>query len=85
MAERAAPRARNATGYPHAVATPEPGAETRTAAELEFELRELRAHASRVERELDAARRELERLKRSRSWRATEPLRAAKARLGGRA
>jgi molecular chaperone GrpE (heat shock protein) len=66
------------------VATPEPRAETRTVAELEAELDELRTHLTRVERELEASGRELERLKRSRSWRATEPLRAAKARLGGR-
>jgi chromosome segregation ATPase len=63
--------------------SPEPSAETR-AAGLEAELRELRAQLQRVERELETASRELERLKRSRSWRATEPLRAAKARLGGR-
>ncbi|MGH2940874.1 MAG: hypothetical protein ACRDPE_22455 [Solirubrobacterales bacterium] len=66
------------------MATPEPSAETRTVAELEAELGELRAHLTRVERELETSGRELERLKRSRSWRATEPLRAAKARLGGR-
>ncbi|HEY2055920.1 MAG TPA: hypothetical protein VGH14_18455 [Solirubrobacterales bacterium] len=66
------------------MATPEPRAETRTVAELEAELDELRTHLTRVERELEASGRELERLKRSRSWRATEPLRAAKARLGGR-
>lgn len=64
--------------------TPEPSAETRTVAELEAELRKMRAHLARVERELETTGRELERLKRSRSWRATEPLRAAKARLGGR-
>ena len=72
------------TEYPHAVATPQPSAEAPTAAELETELRELQAHTARVERHLDATSRELERVKRSRSWRATEPLRAAKARLGGR-
>jgi hypothetical protein len=66
------------------VPTPEPSAETPTATELEAELRELRAHSMRIERELETTRRELELLKRSRSWRATEPLRAAKARLGGR-
>jgi hypothetical protein len=73
-----------ATGYPAAVATPEPSAESRPVADLEAELRDLQAHTNRLERELEAATRELERLKRSRSWRATEPLRAAKARLGGR-
>jgi hypothetical protein len=66
------------------VATPDPSAEPRAAAELEAELRKLQVHTTRVERELEATGRELERLKRSRSWRATEPLRAAKARLGGR-
>lgn len=72
------------SGYPHAVATTEPSTEPRTVAELEAELRDLKAHTTRVERELESANRELERLKQSRSWRATEPLRAAKARLGGR-
>lgn len=62
----------------------EPSVETRTVAELEGELRDLQAHTVRVERELETAGRELERLKRSRSWRATEPLRVAKARLGAR-
>ena|GEM_PF-6360476 len=64
--------------------TPEPSAETRTVADLEAELREMQAQTARLERELEATGRELERLKRSRSWRATEPLRAAKAKLGGR-
>jgi hypothetical protein len=66
------------------VASPQPSAATRTVAELEAELRELQAHNARLERDLESAARELERVKRSRSWRATEPLRAAKARLGGR-
>jgi hypothetical protein len=66
------------------VPIPEPSVETPTVAELEAELAELRTRNARVERELEATSRELERLKRSRSWRATEPLRAAKARLGGR-
>jgi len=66
------------------VTTPEPSAETRTVADLEAELREMQAQTARLERELEATGRELERLKRSRSWRATEPLRAAKAKLGGR-
>ena len=52
-------------------------------AELESELRASKAHAARLERELEAMSRELERVKRSSSWRVTEPLRAAKARLGG--
>jgi hypothetical protein len=58
--------------------------ESRTVAELEAELRELRAHAARLERELDTTGRELRHVKQSSSWRVTEPLRAAKARLGGR-
>jgi hypothetical protein len=52
--------------------------------ELEAALRELRAHVARLERELESTGRELERVKRSNSWRVTEPLRAAKAKLGGR-
>ncbi|MFT3864544.1 MAG: hypothetical protein QM729_09750 [Solirubrobacterales bacterium] len=64
--------------------SPQPSAEPRPAAELEAELREVRAHAARLERELEKASRELERVKRSSSWRVTEPLRAAKAKLGGR-
>jgi hypothetical protein len=51
-------------------------------AELESELRTTKAHAARLERELEAMSRELERVKRSSSWRVTEPLRAAKAKLG---
>jgi hypothetical protein len=52
--------------------------------ELEAELRELRAQVARLERELESTGRELDRVKRSNSWRVTEPLRAAKAKLGGR-
>jgi hypothetical protein len=52
--------------------------------ELEVELREAKAHVARLERELEAMGRELDRMKRSNSWRVTEPLRAAKAKLGGR-
>jgi hypothetical protein len=52
--------------------------------ELEAELRELQAQVARLERELESTGRELERVKRSNSWRVTEPLRAAKAKLGGR-
>jgi hypothetical protein len=66
------------------VASPQPTTEPRTVAELEAELRELQSRNARLERELEATGRELERVKLSRSWRATEPLRAAKARLGGR-
>jgi hypothetical protein len=52
--------------------------------ELETELRELRAQVSRLERELETTSRELGRMRQSNSWRVTEPLRAAKAKLGGR-
>jgi hypothetical protein len=52
--------------------------------ELRAELREAKAHAARLEREVEALGRELERVKRSNSWRVTEPLRAAKAKLGTR-
>ena len=83
MKERCVMR-RSGSGYPHAVAAPKSDLEHRDIAELEAELREARAQNARLERELEAAGRELERVKRSRSWRATEPLRAAKARLGGR-
>jgi uncharacterized protein YlxW (UPF0749 family) len=53
-------------------------------AELEAELREARAQVTRLEREVETTSRELERVKRSNSWRVTEPLRAAKAKLGAR-
>jgi hypothetical protein len=62
----------------------DPSPDPRSVADLEAEVRELRAHNVRLERELEAASRELERVKRSRSWRATEPLRTAKARLNPR-
>jgi hypothetical protein len=52
--------------------------------ELETELRELRAKVARLERELETTSRELSRIRQSNSWRVTEPLRAAKAKLGGR-
>jgi hypothetical protein len=52
--------------------------------ELEAELREARAHLAQLKRELETTSRELERVKRSNSWRVTEPLRAAKAKLGAR-
>lgn len=71
-------------GYPHLMAAPEPDREARSTTELEAEVRELKAQTARLERALETASRELERVKVSRSWRATEPLRAAKARLGGR-
>lgn len=76
-----------ATGYPRSVPSPPDGSTaavpTPREAELEAELREVRAHADRLERRLEATSRELERVKRSNSWRVTEPLRAAKAKLGG--
>jgi hypothetical protein len=49
-------------------------------AELRAEVAALKSQVARLE----AAARELERVKRSNSWRVTEPLRAAKARLAGR-
>jgi outer membrane murein-binding lipoprotein Lpp len=52
--------------------------------EVAAEVRELQAQVARLERELDTTSRELHRVKGSSSWRVTEPLRAAKARLGGR-
>jgi hypothetical protein len=66
------------------VVAPESKPKTRAVADLEDEVRELQAQNARLERELETTGRELERVKLSRSWRATEPLRAAKARLGGR-
>ncbi len=66
------------TGYPRLVADPP------DVSQLEAELREAKAHSARLERELEAMGRELERMKRSNSWRVTEPLRAAKAKLGAR-
>jgi len=49
-------------------------------AELRAEVASLKTQVARLE----VAARELERVRRSNSWRVTEPLRAAKARLGGR-
>jgi hypothetical protein len=49
-------------------------------AELRAEVASLKGQVARLE----AAAWELERVKRSNSWRVTEPLRHAKARLGGR-
>ncbi|HEX3360171.1 MAG TPA: hypothetical protein VHS74_04175 [Solirubrobacterales bacterium] len=59
-------------------------AATPDASELEAELRELRAQVARLERELESTGRELNRIRQSNSWRVTEPLRAAKAKLGAR-
>jgi predicted SAM-dependent methyltransferase len=63
-------------------AYPEPAAGAATAPELVAEARRLRTQVGSLERELNANGRELQRLKRSSSWRMTEPLRTAKARLG---
>jgi predicted SAM-dependent methyltransferase len=60
---------------------PEPKAPAETAPELAAEVRRLGAQVRRQERALDANDRELRRLKQSSSWRVTEPLRSAKARL----
>lgn len=61
--------------------TPETDEDTRElVAELTAEVASLRSQVARLE----GAARELERVKRSNSWRVTEPLRAAKARLAGR-
>jgi hypothetical protein len=72
-----------------AVAIRKPGPRGEPAAgqqtpEVAAEVRELRALVARLERELETTGRELGRVKQSSSWRVTEPLRAAKARLGGR-
>jgi SAM-dependent methyltransferase len=61
-------------------ADPTPAAPPRTAPELAAEAEQLRAHAA----QLAQTARELQRVKQSSSWRVTEPLRAAKSRLGGR-
>jgi hypothetical protein len=61
--------------------TPETDEATRElVAQLTAEVASLKSQVARLE----AAARELERVKRSNSWRVTEPLRAAKARLAGR-
>jgi predicted SAM-dependent methyltransferase len=61
-------------------AWPAPGTDGRPAADLAAEVEALRAKLA----ELEPAARELERMKRSNSWRVTEPLRHAKARLSQR-
>jgi predicted SAM-dependent methyltransferase len=65
-------------------AAPAPAAPATTAPELAAEIDRLRTRISRLERELDTAGRELRHVKQSSSWRMTEPLRSAKARLGRR-
>jgi predicted SAM-dependent methyltransferase len=59
---------------------PEAGTNTPTVAELAAETAALKSKVA----ELEPAARELDRVRRSSSWRVTEPLRAAKARLGHR-
>lgn len=61
-------------------AYPQPGTDAPTVAELAAETAALKSKIA----ELEPAARELDRVQRSSSWRVTEPLRAAKARLGHR-
>jgi predicted SAM-dependent methyltransferase len=61
-------------------AWPTPANPDGTVAELAAEAASLKSQVARLE----GVARELERVKRSSSWRVTEPLRHAKARLGGR-
>jgi SAM-dependent methyltransferase len=68
---------RKAGDYPAPAAPPE------TAPELASEVDRLAVRVAQVEVDQAQIARELERVKRSSSWRVTEPLRAAKARLGG--
>jgi hypothetical protein len=65
-------------------AEPDPAAPPRSAPELAAEAERLRGQVGQLELELTQTARELQRVKHSSSWRVTEPLRAAKARLGGR-
>jgi predicted SAM-dependent methyltransferase len=65
-------------------AFPEPAAPAPTAPELAAEGEELRAQVARLGRELAQIQRELRGIQKSSSWRVTEPLRAAKARLAKR-
>jgi predicted SAM-dependent methyltransferase len=62
-------------------AEPRPVAPPTTAPELAAETGRLHGEVSRLANELASAERELRRVKRSSSWRVTEPMRAAKARL----
>jgi hypothetical protein len=59
---------------------PDPDSSAELVAELRAEVASLKSQVARLE----AAARELDRMKSSNSWRVTEPLRHAKARLGGR-
>jgi predicted SAM-dependent methyltransferase len=61
-------------------AYPRPGTDAPTVAELAAETAALKSTVARLE----AVERELERVRQSSSWRVTEPLRAAKARLAHR-
>lgn len=63
---------------------PPPATPARTAPELAAEAEELRSRVTRLERELTQTGRELRQIRQSSSWRVTEPLRAAKARLSRR-
>lgn len=65
-------------------AEPTPAAPPPTVPDLAAEVDRLGAQVAQLERELDQTGRELRHVKRSPSWRVTKPLRAAKARLGGR-
>jgi SAM-dependent methyltransferase len=65
-------------------ADPAPAAPQPSSPELAAEAARLGDQASGLELELTRTARELQRVKQSPSWRVTEPLRAAKARLGGR-
>jgi predicted SAM-dependent methyltransferase len=65
-------------------AAPAPAAPARTSPELATEVEELRARVIRLEREIAQTERELRQIEKSSSWRVTEPLRAAKARLAKR-
>lgn len=65
-------------------APPAPGAPQATAPELGAAVEGLRAQVGRLEREAAQADREIRQMRQSSSWRVTEPLRAAKARLSKR-
>jgi SAM-dependent methyltransferase len=65
-------------------ALPNPAMPGVTAPDLAAEVRRMRTQVSQLERELETTSRELQFVKQSSSWRMTEPLRSAKARLGRR-
>ncbi len=62
---------------------PPPAAPPETAPDLASEVTRLRGRVAQLEVDREQTARELQRVKQSSSWRVTEPLRAAKARLGG--